>query len=178
MLPVLLLQDGWKAWKRALKQSNALDDDGEQDAASLAAAKMVAAANRRFEAKGKGAADIPFSMLHKVGNGAVVVWWWDRCRPAGDSQGAGWCCHCLEQLTHRLAICAEAWGFQMWASEHCPRSMMGLERPPAQCIAGCRQQVMECCCTCTAVSWCLRCWTHTIVLCCVLRSAAVDCAVL
>ena len=67
MLTHLLLQDGWKAWKRALKQSNALDDDGEQDAASLAAAKMVAAANRRFEAKGKDAADIPFSMLHKVG---------------------------------------------------------------------------------------------------------------
>ena len=67
------MQDGWKAWKRALKQSNALDDDGEQDAASLAAAKMVAAANRRFEGKGKSAADIPFSMLHKVGNGVVVL---------------------------------------------------------------------------------------------------------
>lgn len=63
---ILLVQEGWKAWKRALKQSNALDDDGEQDAASLAAAKMVAAATRRFEGKGKGAADIPFSMLHKV----------------------------------------------------------------------------------------------------------------
>ena len=73
VLTVWVLQDGWKAWKRALKQSNALDDDGEQDAASLAAAKMVAAANRRFEGKGKSAADIPFSMLHKVRNGVVML---------------------------------------------------------------------------------------------------------
>ena len=70
------LQDGWKAWKKALKQSNQLDDEGFEDEAARAAAKMVADAHKNFGSKGKGkgkkaaAADEdeaePFSLLHKV----------------------------------------------------------------------------------------------------------------
>lgn len=70
------MQDGWKAWKKALKQSNQLDDAGFEDEAARAAAKMVADAHKNFGSKGKGkgkkaaAADEdeaePFSLLHKV----------------------------------------------------------------------------------------------------------------
>ena len=75
-----LLQDGWRAWKKALKQSNKLDDDGFEDEAARSAAQMVADAHKNFAskaaAKGKGkgkksngeeAEAEPFSLLHKVG---------------------------------------------------------------------------------------------------------------
>ena len=69
------MQDGWKRWKKALKESNQLDDEGFEDEAARAAAKMVADAHKNFgsKAKGKGkkAAEEeddtePFSLLHKV----------------------------------------------------------------------------------------------------------------
>lgn len=76
------MQDGWKRWKKALKESNQLDDEGFEDEAARAAAKMVADAHKNFGSKPKGkgkraaAADEddaePFSLLHKVG-----------CCPAG-----------------------------------------------------------------------------------------------
>ncbi len=71
----LAAQDGWKAWKKALKQSNQLDDDGYEDEAARSAAQMVADAHRKFSSKagGKGkkgnseeAEAEPFSLLHKV----------------------------------------------------------------------------------------------------------------
>ena len=71
-----MLQAGWKRWKSALKQSNQLDDEGFEDEAARAAAKMVADAHKKFAGQGKGkgkraaAADEedaePFSLLHKV----------------------------------------------------------------------------------------------------------------
>ena len=71
------MQDGWKAWKKALKQSNELDDNGYEDDAARSAAQMVADAHKKFAAKagGKGkknkgdedeAEAEPFSVLHKV----------------------------------------------------------------------------------------------------------------
>ena len=71
----LAAQDGWKAWKKALKQSNELDDNGYEDEAARSAAQMVADAHRKFSSKagGKGkkgsseeAEAEPFSLLHKV----------------------------------------------------------------------------------------------------------------
>lgn len=68
-------RDGWKAWKKALKQSNELDDNGYEDEAARSAAQMVADAHRKFSSKagGKGkkgsseeAEAEPFSLLHKV----------------------------------------------------------------------------------------------------------------
>ena len=79
----MFLKDGWKAWKRALKQSNELDDKGYEDEAARLAAQMVADAHRSFaskavgKGKGKGkkgggeeAEEEPFSLLHKVCWGA------------------------------------------------------------------------------------------------------------
>ncbi|KAL0027325.1 hypothetical protein WJX79_000283 [Trebouxia sp. C0005] len=69
-------RDGWKAWKKALKQSNELDDNGYEDEAARSAAQMVADAHRKFSSKagGKGkkgnneeAEAEPFSLLHKAG---------------------------------------------------------------------------------------------------------------
>lgn len=81
-------QDGWKAWKKALKQSNQLDDDGYEDEAARLAAKMVEDAHKSFatkaagKLKGKGkksngdpeeAEGEPFSLLHKVQNLSVFA---------------------------------------------------------------------------------------------------------
>ena len=76
---IVILQDGWRAWKNALKQSNKLDDDGYEDEAARLAAQMVADAHKNFaskaasKGKGKGkksngveAEAEPFSLLHKV----------------------------------------------------------------------------------------------------------------
>lgn len=67
------MQNGWRRWKRALKESNQLDDEGFEDEAARAAAKMVADAHKNFgKPKGKKAAAAdeedaePFSLLHKV----------------------------------------------------------------------------------------------------------------
>ena len=73
-LSLSCLQDGWKKWKRALKQSNELDDKGYEDDAARSAAQMVADAHKKFASKaGKGktsngdeAEAEPFSVLHKV----------------------------------------------------------------------------------------------------------------
>ena len=74
------LQDGWKKWKRALKQSNELDDNGYEDDAARSAAQMVADAHKKFASKaGKGkkgngneAEAEPFSVLHKVSHDAQI----------------------------------------------------------------------------------------------------------
>ena len=73
-----LLQDGWKAWKKALKQSNQLDDDGYEDEAARSAAQMVADAHKKFSSKAKAkksngeeAEAEPFSLLHKVRSALV-----------------------------------------------------------------------------------------------------------
>lgn len=71
------MQAGWKAWKKAQKQSNELDDLGHEDDAARLAAQMVADAHKSFASKavgkGKGkknngneAETEPFSLLHKV----------------------------------------------------------------------------------------------------------------
>ena len=75
LIAALAAQDGWKAWKKALKQSNELDDNGYEDEAARSAAQMVADAHRKFSSKagGKGkkgsseeAEAEPYSLLHKV----------------------------------------------------------------------------------------------------------------